>query len=310
VRLTLAAVAALAVAAVAAPAAAAGPLADACTGRAGPPATYDHVLVIVMENHSAGQIVGSPKTPYITKVAHSCGWASHYKAITHPSLPNYLAMTSGSTAGIATDCNACRSSGPSIFEQLDTAGRSWRAYEESMPSSCLRADSGRYVVRHNPPVYFRHVRASCPSSDVAMGTPARGALRKALRKNILPAYAFLTPDACHDMHDCPKRTGDAWVRSWLPMILANASYRNGRLVVFLTFDEGMGGFEGESCRLHPGDESCHVATIVLSPYVDAGTVSSAGFTHYSLLRTTENLLGLPLLGNAAQAAGMRRAFGI
>jgi hypothetical protein len=143
-----------------------------------------------------------------------------------------------------------------------------------------------------------------------MGTPARGALRHALRQNILPAYSFVTPDACHDMHDCPKRVGDAWLRSWLPLILANTSYQNGELVVFLTFDEGRGGFEGESCHLHPSDPSCHVATIVISPYVEPGTVSRTPFTHYSLLRTTENLLGLPLLGRAQNAVGMRRAFGL
>jgi phospholipase C len=279
------------------PAAATGPLASACTARAGHPQTYRHVMVIVFENHSAGQIVGSPKTPYITKVARRCGWASQFHNITHPSLPNYLAMTSGSTAGIATDCNACRSDGPSIFEQLETAGRSWRAYEEAMPSPCLRADSGRYVMRHNPPAYFRHLRATCATADVPMGTPAQGALRRALRGNALPAYAFLTPDACHDMHDCPKAAGDAWLRSWLPMILANRSYRNGQMVVFLTFDEGVGTDQ-------------RVATIVLSPYIEAGTVSRGHFTHYSLLRTTENLLGLPLLAHARQAAGMRRAFGI
>ena len=107
-RKALAAAAALALAAVwAAPAAATGPLASACTARAGHPQTYRHVMVIVFENHSAGQIVGSPKTPYITKVARRCGWASRFHNVTHPSLPNYLAMTSGSTAGIATDCNAC-----------------------------------------------------------------------------------------------------------------------------------------------------------------------------------------------------------
>jgi phosphatidylinositol-3-phosphatase len=310
-RSATAALAAIVVAAaVWAPSATAGPLATACTGRPAPPATYRHVLVIVMENHSAGQIVGSPKTPYITKVARRCGWAARYLAITHPSLPNYLAMTSGSTSGITTDCNACRSRGPSIFEQLGAAGRSWRAYEESMPSPCLRADSGRYLMRHNPPAYFTRLRATCPASDVPIGTPARGALRHALRKNILPAYSFLTPDACHDMHDCPKSAGDAWLRSWLPMILANTSYQNGELVVFLTFDEGRGGFEGESCHLHPSDPSCHVATIVISPYVGAGAVSRTAFTHYSLLRTTENLLGLPLLGHARTAVGMRRAFGV
>ena len=309
-RAALAACVAVAAVGVAAPSATAGPLATACTGRAGHPATYRHVLVILMENHSAGQIIASPKTPYITRVARACGWASRFHSITHPSLPNYLALASGSTAGITTDCTACRSTGPSIFEQLETGGRSWRAYQESMPSPCLRADHGRYVMRHNPPVYFTRLRATCPASDVPMGTPASGALRHALRQNILPAFSFLTPDACHDMHDCPKSAGDAWLKSWLPLVLANTAYQNGEVVVFLTFDEGRGGFVGESCHLHPTDPSCHVATIVISPYVTPGTVSRTEFTHYSLLRTTENLLGLPLLGHAQQAIGMRRAFGL
>jgi phospholipase C len=250
-----------------------------------------------MENHSASQIFGSPKTPYITRVAGRCGKAVDYDAVTHPSLPNYIAMTAGSTGGITTDCNGCRTNVPSIFRQLVRSGRAWRGYAESMPTPCLRADSGRYLMRHNPAVYFHHLGGTCPTSDLPMGTPARGALRHALRKNALPAYAFLTPDACHDMHDCPKSAGDAWLRSWLPMILANTSYRNGQMVVFLTFDEGVGADQ-------------RVATVVLSPYVQAGTVSHAHFTHYSLIRTAENLLGLPLLGRARTAAGMRRAFGI
>ena len=297
-RKPLAAAAALALAAVwAAPAAAAGPLASACTGSGGPPSVYRHVLVIVMENHTASQIFGSPKTPYITKVARSCGRAVDYQAITHPSLPNYIAMTAGSNGGITTDCTACRTNVPNIFRQLTRRGRSWRGFAESMPSPCLRRDAGRYLMRHNPAVYFRHLAGTCRTSDLPMGTPARGALRHALRKNVLPAYAFLTPDACHDMHDCPKSVGDAWLRSWLPLILANQSYRNGQMVVFLTFDEG----EGADQR---------IATIVISRHVARGTVSRAQFTHYSLLRTTENLLGLPLLGKAQEAAGMRRAFGI
>ena len=279
-----------------APTAAAGPLASACTGRSGPPPTYPHVIVIVMENHSAAQIFGSPKTPYITRVARSCGRAANYEALTHPSLPNYIAMTAGSNGGITTDCTACRTGVPNIFRQLTRRGRSWRGYAESMPSPCLRADSGRYLMRHNPAVYFLHLRGACRTSDLPMGRPARGALRHALRTNALPAYAFLTPDACHDMHDCPKSAGDAWLRSWLPMILENSSYRNGQLVVFLTFDEGVGVDQ-------------RVATIVISPYVRAGTVARAHYTHYSLLRTSENLLGLPLLGHARTAVGMRRAFG-
>jgi phosphatidylinositol-3-phosphatase len=288
-------VAAAAVAAVCAPGAAAGPLASACTGREHPPQTYRHVLVIVMENHSAGQILGGG-APYITRVARHCGTAAEYHALTHPSLPNYIAMTAGSTGGLTTDCTACRTNVPSIFRQLARRGRAWRGYAESMPRQCLRRDSGRYLMRHNPAVYFLHLHGTCRTSDLPMGRPARGALRHALRKDILPAYTFLAPDACHDMHDCPASAGDAWLRSWLPMILANRSYRDGQMVVFLTFDEGIGADQ-------------RVATVVLSPYIRAGTVSRARFTHYSLLRTTENLLGLPLLGHARSVVGMRRAFG-
>lgn len=296
-RVALALIAVLAAAAAGAPAAPAGPLSSACTGREHPPSTYRHVLVIVMENHSASQIFGSPKAPYINRAARMCGKAVDYQAVTHPSLPNYLAMTAGSNGGITTDCNACRTNVPNIFRQLVRRGRAWRGFAESMPAPCFRADSGRYLMRHNPAVYFRHLAGTCRTSDLPMGTPARGALRHALRTNALPAYAFLTPDACNDMHDCPKSTGDAWLHSWLPMILSNRSYRNGQTAVFLTFDEGVGADQ-------------RVATIVLSPYVTRGTVATARFTHYSLLRTTENLLGLPLLGHARQAAGMRRAFGI
>jgi hypothetical protein len=296
-RSTLTAAVALMAAAAWAPAAAGGPLAHACTGREGPPPTYRHVLVIVMENHSARQIFGSPKTPYITSVARHCGKAVDYRALTHPSLPNYIAMTAGSNGGITTDCNGCRTNVPSIFRQLARRGRAWRGYAESMPSPCRRADSGRYLMRHNPAVYFLHLAGTCRTSDLPMGTPPRGQLRHALRKDILPAYAFLTPDACHDMHDCPKSSGDAWLRSWLPMIVGNRSYRNGQMVVFLTFDEGVGTDQ-------------RVATIVLSPYVAAGTVVRTRYTHYSLLRTTENLLGLPLLGHARSAVGMRRGFGL
>lgn len=288
--------AALTVMAVWAPAAAAGPLASACTGREHPPQTYRHVLVIVMENHSASQILGAPGTPYITRVARRCGRAAEYHALTHPSLPNYIAMTAGSNGGLTTDCNACRTNVPNIFRQLARRGRAWRVYAESMPRPCLRADSGRYLMRHNPAVYFLHLHRTCRTSDLPMGRPARGPLRHALRKDILPAYTFLTPDACHDMHDCPTSSGDAWLRSWLPMILRNRSYRHGQMVVFLTFDEGVGVDQ-------------RVATVVLSPYIRAGTVSRSTFTHYSLLRTTENLLGLPLLGHARSAVGMRRAFG-
>src|SRR6266852_8418154 len=59
-----------------------------------------HVFVLVLENRSYSQVVG---TSYIAQLASQYGLASNYRGISHPSLPNYLAMTSGSTWGVADD---------------------------------------------------------------------------------------------------------------------------------------------------------------------------------------------------------------
>jgi len=105
-----------------------------------PPQRYRHVVWIWFENHSASQVIGSTEAPYMTSLARTCGLATRYEAITHPSLPNYIAATSGDTWGIADDNPP--SSHPlavdSIFQQAGSAG----SYEESMPSNCALTSSG------------------------------------------------------------------------------------------------------------------------------------------------------------------------
>jgi phosphatidylinositol-3-phosphatase len=263
-----------------------------CTGRAGRPATYAHVVVVVMENHDYGSVIGSSQAPFTNKLAHACGLATAYHAVTHPSLPNYLAITSGSTAGITSDCTLCRSTLPSIFGQAAGHGLGWRAYEEAMPVACDRVSVGRYVVRHNPPLYYTRLRRTCAGSDVPAGTLAAGRLRGALLRNTLPGYAFVTPDMCHDTHDCPVAAGDAWLQTFFGLVARNHAYRAGRVAVFVVWDEGVTGN--------------HVPAIAVSPFVPPGTRSAARLGHYSLLRTSEMLLGLPLLGHASAALGMRR----
>jgi phosphatidylinositol-3-phosphatase len=103
---------------------------------------YDHVVWIVMENHSYNQIIGSRDAPYITQLANRFGLATNFYAESHPSLPNYLAMTSGSTQGVVDDNppEDHRLEVPSIFSLLpDGASRS---LEESMPANCYQTDSG------------------------------------------------------------------------------------------------------------------------------------------------------------------------
>jgi hypothetical protein len=268
-----------------------------CGTKTGPPATYAHVIWIWMENHSYSEIIGSASAPYLNSLAAGCGLATNYTAVTHPSLPNYIAATSGDTWGIADDNPP--SSHPlavnSIFQQAGSAG----SYEESMPSNCALTSSGTYAVKHNPEAYYTSIRTACGADNVPMGTTSSGAFATALGNGTLPKFSVVTPNLCNDMHDCSVQTGDAWLQSWVPKITASASYQAGNTVIFITWDED------------DSSSSNHIATIVVSPYTTAGTKSAIAFTHYSLLRTTEQLLGITtFLGNAASAASMRAAFGL
>jgi hypothetical protein len=256
-------------------------------GRAGATAPIRRVVWIVMENHSYSQIIGSGQAPYINRLASSCGLATRFTAEAHPSLPNYIAMTSGSTQGISDDDgpSAHRLSAPSIFSQL---GSNWRALQESMPRACAPSDSGSYAVRHNPPTYYTRVRRACAAQDVPLRNPPQLSAR----------FTFVTPNMCHDMHSCSVRTGDRWLAGWLPRAVRSPQYRSGSTAIFITWDEDEGSSEQ------------HIPTIVVSPRTRKGTRSATAFNHYSLLRTTEELLGLPPLGAASGAPSMRGAFGL
>ena len=258
-----------------------------CTG-APPPASYEHVVTIVMENHGFTQIDGH--SPFLNALARRCGLASSYHAVTHPSLPNYLAMVSGSTQGLdGSDCSpgaGCESSGESIFSQTP-----WRAYAESMPGPCAQENQGDYAPRHNPAVYFTRVAAACTQNDVPIAQ-----LVPDLRSGDLAPYTFVTPNLCSDEHDCQVSDGDGWLARWVPRIVRSPAYRAGTTALFITYDED------------DHNEANRVYTVVVAPSVPPGTVVTEDFTHYSLLRTQEELLGLPLLGGAASAASMRAAF--
>jgi phosphatidylinositol-3-phosphatase len=288
---------------------ASAPTAAAATGPCGTLTTapaYSHVIWIWMENHSFGDIIGNTaQAPYINSLASECGLATSYHNLSHPSLPNYVGATSGlSGSSIKTfdsDCSVskkCSTSAPSIFGQ----GETWKAYEESMPSNCAPSDSGEYAVRHNPPPYYTTL-SGCPTFDVPYSQ-----LSSDLANNALPAFSFITPNLIDDMHDGTIADGDTWLSANLPVILNSPEYQSGSTVVFITWDEGTGGKNGEACATNTTDASCRVATIVVSPSTPAGSTSSTLFNHYSLLGTTEHLLGLPALGAASSAALMTSAF--
>ncbi|MBV9214277.1 MAG: hypothetical protein JOZ25_11605 [Actinobacteria bacterium] len=256
-----------------------------CGSRGAPPA-WKHVVWIVMENHAYGEVIGSGDAPYINRLAHRCGLATNYRAVTHPSLPNYVAMTSGGTHGIGDDAppSVDAISSPSIFSQL---GGGWRAYAESMPGRCRRSDSGEYAVRHNPATYFTSLDAICSRHD-----------RPLPRSPTLKRFTFVTPNLCDDMHDCSTATGDRWLQGFVPKLLRLRDYRNGSTAIFITWDEDDGT---------PGNR---VPLLVLARSVPHRARSGVYYTHYSLLRTTEEMLGLAPLGRAGSAGSMRGAFGL
>ena len=184
---------------------------------------------VVMENHSYTQIIGSAEAPFINVLAAQCGLATSFFAETHPSLPNYLAMTSGSTHGVTNDDNPPSNvqSGPSIFSQLNG---DWRVLAEDMPTPCSTSDRGSYVAHHNPAIYYLGLAAQCAARDVPLRGPP----------DISARFTFITPNNCHNMHSCTTsavREGDNWLSQFIPQLLRSAQYRAGRTAIFLTWDE-------------------------------------------------------------------------
>jgi phosphatidylinositol-3-phosphatase len=258
------------------------------------PATYRHVLVLVLENRGFSQVAGS--SPYLNRLARSCGLADRYSAVAHPSLPNYLAMTSGSTDGISSDCTSCSTSARSIFEQL---GANWRSYLESMPVPGYRgAEYGEYAKKHNPAAYYARIAKDYATNAVPLESRSVGLLHD-LRENSLSRFSLIVPNVCHDEHDCQMATGDAWLRRWVPRILQSGAYAQGTTVLFITYDEGTA-------------LDNRVYMVIVSPSTPAGRVVSTAFSHYSLLRTVEGLLGLHCLAHACDRStvSMRADFGL
>ncbi len=239
------------------------------------------VAVIVMENHSYGQIIGNAQAPYINDLARRYALATSYVAVTHPSLPNYLALTGGSTFGIRTDCTTCYVRSSNLVDGLEARRVSWKAYMETMPSACFTGpSSGRYAKKHDPFMYFDDIRTNPARCNNVVPLDELDLAR-------LPDFTWITPDQCHDMHSCSVATGDAFLRRTVPGLLRALGPKG---VLFITFDEGK------------SDQ--RVVTIVSGDGVKPGRYS-APFNHYSLLRTVEERFGVtPLTGNAASATSM------
>ena len=248
-----------------------------------------HVAILVMENEEFASVIGRRQAPYITALAHRYGLATRMYATSHPSLPNYLALTSGSTQGITDDCTDCSVGGAGLAGQLEAAGVTWRAYMEDLPHACWRGgDAGAYAKRHDPFTYYRPVMAS-PAACARIVPLAE--LHADIAAGALPRLVWITPNLCHDMHDCSTRTGDRFLAGLVPGLL-RALGPHG--ILFLTWDEGTS--DDGCCKLARGG---HIALVVAGGAARAGARLATPVDQYSVLQAIEDLLGLPRLGGAA-----------
>jgi hypothetical protein len=255
------------------------------------PQPAPRTAIVVLENHEYGEVIGNPGAPFINRLARRGSIATNHFAVTHPSMPNYLAILGGSTFGIEENCTDCRARGDNLAAQLSRAGLSWRAYMEDMPEPCYPGPThGRYVKRHNPFMYFETI-ASVPRRcrNVVPAT----ALDQDLRRDRLARFTWITPNLCHGAHDCGISVADLWLSKRVPRI--NRKLGPGGILV-ITFDEGTTDLG--CCR---GSAGGKIATIVAGPGARRGVELTRELDHYSLLATIEDRYGLPRLRMARGA---------
>ncbi len=247
---------------------------------------FRHVVLIVFENHEVDDVLGSSDAPTFNRLGSQYATISNYTAVAHPSLPNYLALVSGSTQGIDSDCTDCIVAGRSLADTLAASRKTWKTYAEGLPRTGFTgASSGRYAKKHNPFVYFRR---NLTPARLQRVVPLSRFLPD-VRGRRLPTFSLVIPDLCHDMHDCSVSTGDTWLATFVKPLLRGSVLK--RSAVFVVFDEGTSDVGGGG----------RIAAMALGPLVRPHSKSTGATNHYGLLRTIESGLRLPLLGLSAGA---------
>jgi len=256
------------------------------------PGAINHVIVVWLENHEASAITAS-SMPYLYGLSTTYGRADQFYAVTHPSLPNYLAFWSGSTQGV-TDDGTYNLGAASLSSQMAAAGRSWRTYAQDYPTTGCNTGStytggvdgpgvaGTYARKHDPAMSFTFVSGSSQCANI----------QPLARFDPSVNVAFVVPNLCNDAHDCSLATADTFLRGFVPEVTGAPDFAHTLLVI--SFDEGSTSTNGGG----------HVFTAVVRQGL-SGFVSSTQHNHYSLLRTIEDLNGLPCLANTCSANSLK-----
>jgi len=284
------------------------PLLGACgpDGREGSSAVADlpiegTIFTIVLENHGAGVV--EDDMPFTESLANAYASTDAYYADHHPSLPNYLIMTSGSDHDVDDDDPP--SSHPlegtdNLADQLDAAGVKWRAYMESMGESCVLEDRDPYAVRHNPFVYYTSL-----TSDAARCQDHVVDMAEHFTEDLASGdyhYMWITPNNCNNMHDCEAGTSDEWLSQIIPLIMESPGYQAGG-AIFLLWDEG----GPDPTYVFGGKQT--IPCIVISEQVQSpGYVSDILYSHDSYLATIEDAFGMPRLETTVDSVPIADVF--
>ena len=260
-----------------------------------PGLSFGQVYLIVMENKGYGEIVGNADAPYINSLIDKYGLATNYKAVAHPSQPNYVALFSGSTQGVVTD-GIYNLAGQNLADQLEAHGKTWQVVAQNVPLDCFTGavasdgedGTGTYARKHEPAIGFTDIStapARC-SHITNFSHFAPGAAD----------FTFIAPNLCNDMHDCSIATGDTFLKNFVPTIINSNTWQQNS-VLFIVWDEGEGVLA-----------SNQVVALVIANGVPSGFQSAMAHTHYSLLRTIEDAWGLGCLNQTCTANNLAEFF--
>jgi phosphatidylinositol-3-phosphatase len=263
-------------------------------------AQYDHIFVIVEENTEYGTAIGNPLLPYFNQLASTYGLATQYFGTIHPSEGNYVGMVGGNSYGIRDDKPYFTHTinQPSIVDQLEAAGLTWKGYFQSMPTpgyrgTCFPTSPCLYASKHNGFLNFAHVQLSL--TEMALLVPDTN-LSADLATGAVPNFAFIVPDQCHDKHGLggtcvdPQLSTqtDAYLQSTVNLIMSSAAWQDGTSAIVVVWDEGDTTLG--CCDANPGGGQ--VATVVVQNQNETKLRDSTPFNHYSLVATLQAAFGL------------------
>jgi hypothetical protein len=260
-----------------------------------PTAPFGHVIVIVEENTNYSDVIGNSSAPYLNGLANQYGLATQYYANTHPSIGNYLALTTGQT--LTNDDSQTPLTFPvsvdNVVRELVTAGKSWKAYAESIPSAgyiggdATGPDGGQFYTRHVPLPFMADVQNSATQRQNIVPFTQFAA---DLAANTLPNYSFITPNGCDDAHDCVLSVADNWLETNIDPLIKNATFRTDGLLIILFDESGSDNTNGGG----------RVAAVLISPFSKHGFKSTTQYQHQSVVRLM--LEGLGVTGVPAPAS--------